>query len=71
MSRITEKQAYKWLIGQLSPTRNWLLVAIILGLINGLLFLAQAGLLAKIIHQIVMEGAVRESLIHDLILTAM
>ncbi|WP_448216852.1 heme ABC transporter permease/ATP-binding protein CydD [Endozoicomonas sp. 2B-B] len=71
MSRITEKQAYKWLIGQLSPTRNWLLVAIILGLINGLLFLAQAGLLAKIIHQIVMEGAVRESLIHDLITTAM
>ncbi|WP_257279744.1 MULTISPECIES: cysteine/glutathione ABC transporter permease/ATP-binding protein CydD [unclassified Endozoicomonas] len=71
MRRITEKRAYKWLIGQLSPTQNWLLASIILGLINGLLFLAQASLLAKIIHQIVMEDAVRASLIHDLMLTVM
>ncbi|WP_252180430.1 cysteine/glutathione ABC transporter permease/ATP-binding protein CydD [Endozoicomonas sp. 4G] len=71
MSRITEKRAYKWLIAQLSPTRIGLLAAITLGLVNGLLFLAQAALLAKMIHQIVMEDAVRASLIHDLILTAM
>ncbi|MGI9280800.1 MAG: heme ABC transporter permease/ATP-binding protein CydD [Endozoicomonas sp.] len=70
MSRITEKQAYKWLMSQLSPTRSWLLASITLGLINGLLFLAQAALLANIIHQMVMEDAVRESLTHDLILTA-
>lgn len=61
MSRSTnkaaEKAAYRWLLQQVSPARKWLIAAVLLGLLSGLLLIAQAALLAGAIHRLVMEGA--------------
>ncbi len=58
-----EKQAYRWLMNQTSPARQWLSFAIVAGFLNGVLLLVQAGLLAHIIHQLVMAAVPREQLI--------
>ena len=71
MSRTKEKQAYRWLMGQARPARRWLAASITLGVFNGLLLLGQAALLAKIIHQLIMEDVAREALTSDFLWTAL
>ncbi len=62
MSRSKEKQAYRWLMKQAQPARNWLAASMTLGIINTLMLLGQAALLAHIIHQLVMESVARGDL---------
>ncbi len=49
-------------MNQTSSARQWLTLAIVAGFLNGGLLLVQAGLLAHIIHQLVMADAPREQL---------
>ena len=71
MSRSKEKLAYRWLMKQAQPARNWLAASMILGVLNGVMLLGQAALLADIIHQMVMGNASRESLLDQFLLAAL
>ncbi|USE39082.1 cysteine/glutathione ABC transporter permease/ATP-binding protein CydD [Endozoicomonas sp. SCSIO W0465] len=62
---ITQKQAYRWLLRQIRPARQWLMASMILGLINGIFLIIQASVMAGMIHQLVMESASREGLTED------
>ena len=55
MSQTSEKQAYRWLMSQTSPARKCLVAAVALGFATGLLFIAQAAVLADIVYQLVIE----------------
>ncbi|WP_257297123.1 cysteine/glutathione ABC transporter permease/ATP-binding protein CydD [Endozoicomonas sp. YOMI1] len=65
MSQSTQKQAYRWLLRQIGAARQWLLTSMGLGLLNGVLLIMQASIMAGMIHQLVMEGATREMLTED------
>ena len=65
MSQSTQKQAYRWLLRQIGAARHWLLISMGLGLLNGVLLIIQASIMAGMIHQLVMEGATREVLTDD------
>ncbi|MRI34854.1 thiol reductant ABC exporter subunit CydD [Endozoicomonas sp. OPT23] len=54
MSQSSEKQAYRWIMAQTAPARKWLMAAVALGFCTGLLFIAQAAVLASIIYKLVM-----------------
>ena len=64
-----EKQAYRWLMSQTGPARKWLTTSIVMGLLNGILLLVQASLLASIVHQLVMESVPREQLVTEFMLS--
>jgi ATP-binding cassette, subfamily C, bacterial CydCD len=51
------KNALRWLRRQSRAARRWLLITITLGLVGGLLTVAQAGLIARIVHGTFMEGS--------------
>lgn len=70
MNKIKDKYARSWLLKQVRPARFWLILSMLLGLANGLLLLGQAGLLAGLIHQLVMEQMPRSALLSDFLLTA-
>ncbi len=65
MSQTTQKQAYRWLLRQIRPARQWLLISMVLGLLNGVFLIAQASIMAGMIHRLVMESATREMLTED------
>lgn len=65
MSQSTQKQAYRWLLKQIRPARQWLLISMTLGLLNGIFLIVQASIMAGMIHQLVMEGVDRDSLTDD------
>ncbi|WP_066013197.1 heme ABC transporter permease/ATP-binding protein CydD [Endozoicomonas atrinae] len=67
MSQTTQKQAYRWLLRQIRPARQWLLVSMVLGLLNGVFLIVQASIMAGMIHRLVMESATREMLTEDFI----
>ena len=71
MSRSKEKLAYRWLMKQAQPARNWLAASMMLGVLNGVMLLGQAALLADIIHQLVMDNAPRDSLLSQFVLAAL
>ncbi|OED40308.1 thiol reductant ABC exporter subunit CydD [Endozoicomonas sp. (ex Bugula neritina AB1)] len=71
MSRSKEKLAYRWLMKQARPARNWLAASMILGVVSGMMLLGQAALLADIIHSMVMEEVSRGSLVNQFLLTAL
>ncbi|WP_419834590.1 heme ABC transporter permease/ATP-binding protein CydD [Endozoicomonas atrinae] len=65
MSQTTQKQAYRWLLRQIRPARQWLLISMVLGLLNGVFLIVQASIMAGMIHRLVMESATREMLTED------
>ncbi|WP_257284511.1 cysteine/glutathione ABC transporter permease/ATP-binding protein CydD [Endozoicomonas sp. SESOKO1] len=65
MSQSTQKQAYRWLLRQMRPARQWLLTSMVLGLLNGVLLIIQASIMAGMIYQLVIEDATREGLTDD------
>ncbi|MCY4329491.1 MAG: cysteine/glutathione ABC transporter permease/ATP-binding protein CydD [Endozoicomonadaceae bacterium] len=56
MDKQKEKQIYQWLKKQAKPAAKWFSLTSLLGIFNGFLMIAQAGLLARIISLIVMHN---------------
>jgi len=52
----SNKTALRWLRRQTRSARKWLLISIALGLAGGLLIMAQAWLISRIVHKTFMEG---------------
>lgn len=64
-----EKKAYRWLMRQVLPARNWLVLSILLGVLNGVLLLVQASLLAGLMDALVMQGQTREQQVTGFLLS--
>jgi len=56
------KTGRRWLFKQVMPAKGWIGLSVGLGLASGLLLVAQAGFLARIIHGAVINGKNREAL---------
>lgn len=62
MDKIKQQVLIRWLKQQNGPARQWLRILAVLGLINGLIIIAQAWLMATILHSLIIQQADRESL---------
>jgi len=56
------KTGRRWLFKQVMPAKGWIGLSVGLGLASGLLLIAQAGFIARIIHGAVIDGQSRETL---------
>lgn len=63
MDKEQRKQLNAWLKDQSKLAKRWLTISIVLGLVSTLFLIAQAGLLASILHQLIIESVVPSALI--------
>lgn len=63
MEKTRQQELTRWLKQQSVLSRRWLMISRLLGLISGLLIVAQAWLLARILNHMIMENIPREALL--------
>ncbi|MGS4496571.1 heme ABC transporter permease/ATP-binding protein CydD [Enterobacter roggenkampii] len=63
MEKTRQQELTRWLKQQSVLSRRWLTISRILGFISGLLIVAQAWLLARILNHMIMENIPREALL--------
>ncbi len=63
MNKTRQQELTRWLKQQSIFSRRWLLASRLLGLASGLLIVAQAWLLARILNHLIMENIPREALL--------
>jgi ATP-binding cassette subfamily C protein CydD len=63
MEKTRQQELTRWLKKQSVISRRWLNISRLLGLISGLLIVAQAWLLARILNHMIMENIPREALL--------
>ncbi|WP_312411764.1 heme ABC transporter permease/ATP-binding protein CydD [Pseudescherichia sp.] len=63
MNKTRQQELTRWLKQQSIFSRRWLLVSRLLGLASGLLIVAQAWLLARILNHLIIENIPREALL--------
>jgi hypothetical protein len=67
MKKTRQQQLTRWLKTQSTLAQRWLRLSMLLGLISGMLIVAQAWLLAALLHALIIEQAPREQLIPSFI----
>ncbi|PYA77302.1 ABC transporter transmembrane domain-containing protein, partial [Serratia marcescens] len=67
MKKTRQQQLTRWLKTQSSLAQRWLRLSMLLGLFSGLLIVAQAWLLASLLHALIIEHTPREQLIPSFI----
>ncbi|UJF19887.1 cysteine/glutathione ABC transporter permease/ATP-binding protein CydD [Vibrio sp. SS-MA-C1-2] len=68
MDKQQKKALSQWLKKQSIPAKRWLMFSVILGTISAILLISQAGLLAHILHQLIIEHADKATLLTSFIL---
>lgn len=63
MNKTREQELNRWLKQQSALARPWLRLSMLLGLLSGLLIIAQAWLLAFLLHALIVDRTPREALI--------
>ncbi|MBB1199927.1 cysteine/glutathione ABC transporter permease/ATP-binding protein CydD [Enterobacteriaceae bacterium 89] len=63
MNKTRQQELTRWLKQQSVLSRRWLMLSRLLGVVSGLLIIAQAWLLARILHHMIMENIPREALL--------
>ena len=63
MNKTRQQELTRWLKAQSALSRRWLMLSRLLGLISGLLIVAQAWLLAHLLHNLIMEDIPREAML--------
>jgi len=63
MNKTRQQEISRWLKQQSIISRRWLALSRLLGLISGLLIVAQAWLIAKLLQYMIIEGIPREALL--------
>lgn len=71
MNKIRQQELIRWLKQQSSRAKGWIRLSMILGLISGLLILAQAWLIAGLLHNLIIEHSSREVLLQSFLLMAL
>ncbi len=63
MNKIRQQEISRWLKQQSIISRRWLTLSRLLGLVSGLLIIAQAWLIASLLQYMIIEGIPREALL--------
>src|SRR5690606_23865515 len=63
MEKTRQQELTRWLKQQSVLSRRWLTISRFLGFVSGLLIVAQAWLLARILNHMIMENIPREALL--------
>ena len=63
IKKSTDRESLRWLLKQVQPARIWIGASIGLGFAGGLVLIAQAGILANIIHAVFIDGLPRNLLL--------
>lgn len=66
MNKTRQHELIQWLKKQSTPARPWLRLSMLLGLLGGLLMIAQAGLLATLLQSLIIDHLPRHLLVTDL-----
>ncbi|MBL4829282.1 MAG: cysteine/glutathione ABC transporter permease/ATP-binding protein CydD [Aliivibrio sp.] len=68
MDKYRQRTLNKWLKSQSKLAQRWLIATISFAFLSGLLLIAQAGLLADILHQLIIEKVDKSELVNQFIL---
>jgi ATP-binding cassette subfamily C protein CydD len=68
MDKYRQRTLNKWLKSQSKLAQRWLIATISFAFLSGLLLIAQAGLLADILHQLIIEKVDKSALINHFVL---
>ncbi len=68
MNKTRQQELTRWLKQQSVISRRWLMMSRLLGVVSGVLIIAQAWMLAKILNQLIMENIPREALLLPFVL---
>ncbi|MGF1765516.1 heme ABC transporter permease/ATP-binding protein CydD [Aliivibrio kagoshimensis] len=68
MDKYRQRSLNKWLKSQSKLAQRWLIATISLAFLSGLLLIAQAGILADILHQLIIEKVGKSALINQFVL---
>ena len=60
MNKTRQQELTRWLKDQSIISRRWLMISRVLGVVSGLLIVAQAWFLARILHRTIMEKYPRD-----------
>lgn len=71
MNKTRQQELIRWLKQQSSHAKGWIRLSMMLGLLSGLLILAQAWLMAGLLHGLIIEHAPRETLLQSFLLMAL
>ncbi len=67
MDKHKQRALNKWLKQQSKLAKRWLIITVSLGVISGLFLLVQAGLLATLLHQLIIENTDKYDLIPEFV----
>lgn len=70
MNKTRQQEISRWLKQQSTLSRRWLALSRLLGLISGLLIIAQAWLIAHLLQYMIIDGIPREALLMPFVLLA-
>lgn len=71
MNKTRQQELIRWLKQQSSRAKGWLRLSMMLGLLSGLLILAQAWLMAGLLHSLIIQHSPREALLQSFLLMAL
>jgi len=71
MNKTRQQELTRWLKQQSVLSRRWLMLSRLLGVASGVLIVAQAWFMARILHHMIMENIPREALLFPFILLVM
>lgn len=71
MNKTRQQELTRWLKQQSSRAKGWIRLSMMLGLLSGLLILAQAWLMAGLLHSLIIEHTPRDALLQSFLLMAL
>ncbi|VTQ60827.1 lipid export ABC transport protein [Campylobacter jejuni] len=71
MNKTRQQELIRWLKQQSSRAKGWIRLSMMLGLLSGLLILAQAWLMAGLLHSLIIEHTSRDALLQSFLLMAL
>ncbi|QLK60612.1 cysteine/glutathione ABC transporter permease/ATP-binding protein CydD [Enterobacteriaceae bacterium Kacie_13] len=71
MNKTRQQELIRWLKQQSSRAKGWIRLSMMLGLLSGLLILAQAWLMAGLLHSLIIQHTPREALLQSFLLMAL
>jgi len=71
MNKTRQQELTRWLKQQSSRAKGWIRLSMMLGLLSGLLILAQAWLMAGLLHSLIIDHTPRDALLQSFLLMAL
>jgi len=71
MNKTRQQELIRWLKQQSTRAKGWIRLSMMLGLLSGLLILAQAWLMAGLLHSLIIQHTSRDALLQSFLLLAL